>query len=126
MKKIGFMFYGDTQEEASPVVEAPQIDTPTKSLVKIHFPESGRDLSYYNDRFTLAKGDVVYVSGKMAGEAGVVVSVSTKFRIHTADYQKVIAKLDLEFHGDFIRLQDKMVSLDDVCIGVDSVDNRTR
>lgn len=116
MKKIGFMFYGDTQEEASPVVEAPQIDTPTKSLVKIHFPESGRDLSYYNDRFTLAKGDVVYVSGKMAGEAGVVVSVSTKFRIHTADYQKVIAKLDLEFHGDFIRLQDKMVSLDDVCI----------
>ena len=116
MKKIGFMHYGDTQEDINPVVEAPKIETPTKSLVKIHFPESNRDLSYYNDRFTLEKGDVVYVAGKMAGEAGVVVSVSTKFRIHTADYQKVVAKLDLTFHGDFTRIQDKMVCFNNVCI----------
>lgn len=123
MKKIGFMHYGDTQEELNSVVEAPKIETPTKSLVKIHFHDSNRDLSYYNDRFTLEKGDVVYVSGKMSGEAGVVVSVTTKFRIHTADYQKVLAKLDLSFHGSFTRIQDKMVSYEDSCITPDKFES---
>lgn len=116
MKKIGFMHFGDSEDKAPVSVEAPVVDAPVKSLVKIHFPESNRELSYYNDRFALQKGDVVYVAGKMAGEAGVVTSVTTKFRIHASDYQRVLVKLDLSFHGSFDRIQDKMVCYDADCI----------
>lgn len=86
--------------------------TPVKSLVKIRFHSHSIELAYYNDHFDLQIGDVVYVSGKKAGEAGVVTSVTTKFRIHTSDYEKVLAKLDLTFHGSFTRVQDKMVCFD--------------
>lgn len=86
--------------------------TPVKSLIKIRFHSHSIELAYYNDHFDLQIGDVVYVSGKKAGEAGVVTSVTTKFRIHTSDYEKVLAKLDLTFHGSFTRVQDKMVCFD--------------
>lgn len=60
--------------------------------------------------------DVVYVSGKLAGEPGVVVSVTTKFRIHTSDYERVLSLLDLTIHGSFTRVRDKMVSFDQMAI----------
>lgn len=41
-----------------------QTPTPVKSLVKIRFHSHGIELAYYNDRFDLQPGDVVYVSGK--------------------------------------------------------------
>lgn len=116
MNPIGFMKFGERKEEreATSVASVPEV--PVKSLVKVHFGSMGKELVYYNDRFALAEGDAVYVGGKMAGQIGVVTSVTTKFRIHSSDYQKVLAKLDLEFHGHFTRVQDKMVCHDDIVI----------
>lgn len=83
-----------------------------RSLVNVRFAGWGRPLTYLNERFALHVGDVVYVSGKLAGEPGVVTAVITKFRVPTATYERVLALLDLRVHGEFFRVQDKMVCLD--------------
>lgn len=112
---IGFMANDDGQTEMPSVPAAGRGATPVKSLAKVLF-DRHPPLTYYNDRFDLQEGDVVYVSGKLAGEPGVVVSVTTKFRIHTSDYERVLSLLDLTIHGSFIRVRDKMVSLDPLAI----------
>lgn len=84
-RMIGFMAHNETKTETPAVPAAVRTNTPVKSLVKIRFDSHSIPLAYYNDRFDLQEGDVVYVSGKLAGEPGVVISVTTKFRIHTSD-----------------------------------------
>ena len=107
-----FMVRYEPEKDTSDVPTTIRRETPVRSLVKVRFINRGMHLSYYNDRFDLQEGDVVYVSGQLAGEPGVVTSVTTKFRIHTADYQRVLALLDLTVRGAFSRMGDKMVSLD--------------
>ena len=71
-----------------------------RSLVRVRFP--GRcALTYYNERFDLQPGDMVYVSGKYAGWLGTVETVSTKFRIRRSDYETVLRRLDLSIHGTY-------------------------
>ena len=115
-RMIGFMAHNETKAETPAVPAAVRTNTPVKSLVKIRFDSHSMPLAYYNDRFDLQEGDVVYVSGKLAGEPGVVISVTTKFRIHTSDYERVLALLDLTIHGSFTRVRDKMVSFDEIAI----------
>jgi SWIM zinc finger domain protein len=116
MKKlIGFFDTENKQPQVEPLSVSPLPETPIKSLVHIRFPD-GRKLAYYNDRFALNCGDVVYVSGKLSGTAGIVVEVTTKFRIHTSDYEKVLSCLDLTIHGSFVSVADKMVSQGDIAI----------
>lgn len=113
---IGFMASNDTKAEAPAAPAAVRTNTPVKSLVKVRFENHSMPLAYYNDRFDLQEGDVVYVSGKLAGEPGLVVSVTTKFRIHTSDYERVLSLLDLTIHGSFTSVRDKMVSFDQIAI----------
>lgn len=120
MKKfIGFLSNNDSQADMPSVPTASRSTTPVKSLASVRFDGHPTPLAYYNDRFDLQAGDVVYVSGKLAGNPGVVVSVTTKFRIHTSDYERVLSLLDLTIHGSFIRVQDKMVSFDLLAITPD-------
>lgn len=112
---IGFLNFGSSSSEPAPVPVVPQPEIPVKSLVQVRFP-GGRKLAYYNDRFDLSCGDAVYVSGKLAGIVGVVVEVTTKFRIHTSDYERVLARLDLDVHGNFVSVADKMVSLGEIAV----------
>lgn len=117
MKKlIGFMADQEKKEEMPTLPAAERTDAPVKSLVRVRFQNFPTPLAYYNDRFDLQKGDVVYVSGKLAGSPGVVTSVTTKFRIHTSDYERVLSLLDLTVHGSFVRIMDKMVSFDQIAI----------
>ena len=85
---------------------------PVRSLVTVRFPEDGRSLTYYNDRFDLKEGDLVFVSGKLAGKPGVVQHVITRFKINLSNYQKIIAKAGSPIHGYFESVLDKMVSYD--------------
>lgn len=71
---------------------------PRKSIVNIHF-ENGKKLSYYNDKFDLHIGDIVYVDGKLEGIKGRVVEVNYNFKIKLSDYKKVIALVDTDVHG---------------------------
>lgn len=111
-RMIGFITSNDPKSETPSVPSTIRSITPVKSLVKVRFECHSMPLAYYNDRFDLQEGDVVYVSGKLAGKPGVVVSVTTKFRIHTSDYERVLSLLDLTIHGSFTGVRGKMVSFD--------------
>ncbi len=109
--KIGFSI-----EPAAPVEDSipvpPVRNEPVRSLVRVRFEADRRVLTYYNDRFNLAPGDRVFVSGKLAGCPGTVESVTTRFKINLADYEKVIHRASAELHGTYERMIDKMVSYD--------------
>lgn len=112
MNQIGFVHPTPTPETLLPPVEPVEPEVPVRSLVEIYFSDRNLELSYYNDRFDLKEGDAVYVSGKLAGKIGIVTSVTTKFRIHLSEYQRVIAKLDVSLHGEFVQIQNRMVCFD--------------
>ena len=85
---------------------------PVKSLVRVHFEDAAYELTYFNDAFDLKPGDRVFVSGKRAGEVGIVNSVSTKFRIKASNYERVIALAQAPIHGTYKPVADKMLSYD--------------
>lgn len=59
--------------------------------MQVYFPARHRTLAYYNDRFDLRQGDLVFVDGKLEGKQGRVEEASYNFRIRLSDYQRVIA-----------------------------------
>ena len=93
--------------EAEPVSAAPR-----KSVVQVCFPEAGRSLAYYNDRFNLKAGDRVYVSGKLEGVLGIVTSVNYNFRIRLSEYQKVIFQVNTRVHGRFYMSASHFITFD--------------
>ncbi len=111
MRIVGFG-QGDTK----PMVEKPSkivtVKTPVRSLVSISFDRMNRPLTYYNDQFDLKPGDRVFVTGKLEGEVGFVESVTTKFRIRIADYQKVISLAQTTIHGTYAPKGNMMLSND--------------
>lgn len=107
---IGFRL---PQEDAStslaPATER-AVSVPVRSVVEVYFPENGRTYPYYNDLYDLQTGDVVFVSGKLAGKLGVVKSVTTRFKVDLSVYKKVIARPDFRLGGTFRPLAGMMVS----------------
>ena len=87
-------------------------EEPVKSVVFVRFDGIKKEYQYYNDRFDLAPGDRVFVSGRLYGRPGEVTHVNTRFRINLNDYEIVLAKPDMRMAGTFSPLRDKMVSMD--------------
>ena len=112
--KIGFSVESDENRPETSAVTIPVSDTPAavRSLVQVRFEDDGRALTYYNDLFALSPGDRVFVSGKLAGKPGTVESVTTRFKINLANYEKVISLASMEVAGTYERIIDKMVSYD--------------
>lgn len=73
--KIGFTAAISEEDtiESAPVITAPRSSEAKKSVVQIHFPARNMTLAYYNDKFDLRRGDLVYVDGKLEGLRGRVV-----------------------------------------------------
>lgn len=112
MKSIlGFGIGEKPAAESSSVIPKEDMN-PVRSLVSVRFVRDGRAFTYYNDRFSLEVGDRVFVSGKLAGQLGIVEKVTTKFKINLADYQRVISKAGGAIHGTYESVLDKMVSYD--------------
>lgn len=115
LSNIGFQIPEEPKtqpcEQAAPECAA----APVKSLAKVLFPD-GRSFYYYNDLFALKRGDLVFVSGKLAGLPGHVVKVTTKFKINLSDYEKVLACPDLRIRGEYRRFKDKMISFDESAV----------
>lgn len=86
-------------EPAQP--EREQAAPARKSVVQVYFAARNMSLAYYNDRFDLHCGDLVYVDGKLEGLRGRVTGVNYNFRIRVADYQRVIALVDTSVSGRF-------------------------
>ena len=71
-----------------------------KSVVQIYFPDRNTTLAYYNDRFDLKRGDLVYVDGCLEGVQGRVEEVNYNFKIKLSEYKRVIAVIDTTVHGE--------------------------
>jgi len=74
---------------------------PEKSLVQVEFPGRSMALTYYNDHFSLRRGDRVYVEGALQGQLGTVTDVCRNFKIKLSDYKRVISVLDTDVRGCF-------------------------
>lgn len=72
-----------------------------KSLVEVFFPGRNLCLTYYNDRFDLHPGDLVYVDGKLEGQLGKVTEVSHNFKIKLSEYRRVVGVADTKVTGRF-------------------------
>lgn len=111
MRIVGF-----GQDETKQMIEMQPktvtVKAPVRSLVSISFDRMNHPLTYYNDQFDLKPGDRVFVTGKLEGEVGLVESVTTKFRIRIADYQKVISLAQTPIHGTYSPKGNMMLSYD--------------
>ena len=116
MKNI--LGFGRTEDYAETGVRTERLraEEPVRSLVSVRFPNLDCSYTYYNDIFNLREGDIVFVSGKMAGERGAVETVNYRFKINPADYERVIAHPVISMMGTYAPVLDKMVSIDRVTI----------
>lgn len=112
--KIGFTAQINENDkiESAPVIVTPRSKEAVKSLVQIRFPSRNMTLAYFNDKFDLRRGDLVYVDGKLEGHRGIVVDVAYNFKIKISQYQKVIALVDTEIHGQFYMAGSHFVTFD--------------
>lgn len=120
--KIGF--YCDDKEinenTENTTVEKPEVKA-RKSLVSVRFEKNNRVLSYYNDKFDLHKGDIVFVDGKLEGERGFVEEVNYNFKIKLSDYKKVVVLADTTVKGKFFFAGDHFISFDKSVIPYDKI-----
>lgn len=87
-------------------------EKPVKSVVRVYFPARSMTLSYFNDRFDLHRGDIVYVDGKLEGLQGCVVDVIYNFKIKISDYKRVIGVADTCIEGTFYMAGSHFVTFD--------------
>ena len=117
---IGFAVQDEDAVDMRTATEHSESSAPVKSVVQVRFPEISRCYAYYNDRFDLRQGNLVFVSGKLAGVPGIVESVNYKFKISLSDYERVIACPDISIHGTYIPVTDKTVSYDYEAVNPDT------
>jgi len=85
---------------------------PRRSVVEISFEGKYMTLAYYNDKFDLHIGDLVYVDGKLEGLLGRVISVNYNFKIKLSDYKRVIALVDTTVKGQFFTAGPQFITFD--------------
>lgn len=98
---------------------ASEVSPHRKSVVQVLFPGRGASLSYYNDRFDLQPGDIVYVDGKLEGQPGRVTDVNYNFKIRLADYKHVTAVVDTNVHGQFFGIGSHFITFDPAALPAD-------
>ena len=117
-------FNADIRKEKDAVASCPSETppiVPRKSVVQIHFPARNMTLSYYNDKFDLHRGDLVFVDGKLEGLRGRVVDVTYNFKIKLSDYKRVIAVADTNVTGEFFLAGSHFVTFDEDAIPFEKV-----
>ena len=111
--KIGFNTEPfDNESAEAECIKPMEQSVPKRSVVQVYFAERNMKLAYYNDRFDLKCGDLVYVDGKLEGILGRVTEVSYNFKIKVSDYKRVIALVDTNVKGQFFMAGSHFVSFD--------------
>ena len=112
--KIGFS--AETEKIEPPIARAAEQKrnekTARQSVVDVFFPDRHLTCSYYNDRFDLKRGDIVYVDGKLEGLRGRVVKVNHTFKIKLSDYKRVISVADTQVSGAFFLAGSHFIAID--------------
>lgn len=111
--KIGFASEYPSTKASEKNCTPSQVQTmPRESVVQVYFAERNMNLAYYNDKFDLHCGDIVYVDGKLAGKRGRVTDVNYNFKIKLSDYKRVIAVVDTDVRGRFYMTLGHFISFD--------------
>lgn len=113
MNPIGFNPFSkhtDRDVEKKSEIKAKSKVKPT--IVQIFFPDRNRTLSYYNDRFGLRVGDIVFVDGKLEGSRGRVTAISTHFKVKVEDYKRVTGVADTHVVGQFFHASAHLITFD--------------
>ena len=118
--KIGFHGYEEEKKEDLQPLEIGE-NKPVKSIVQVRFPSQGRSFAYYNDRFDLLVGDIVFVEGKLEGVQGVVTEVSRSFKIKLSDYKRVISVADTTVKGELFFGGSHLIAFDKSVIPYEKV-----
>lgn len=100
--KFPIGFHAQEHTGKKPVVTTEYLNGEgTPSMVLVRLPGCHIPLSYYNDRFELAEGDIVFVEGKYEGIPGRVEKVTTKFKVNLEDYKKILGVAETRVRGLF-------------------------
>ena len=111
--KIGFTAEPTENKPEEATYAVPQAAAaPRRSVVQVYFADRNRTLAYYNDRFDLHCGNMVYVEGKLEGIRGRVTEVNYNFKIKVSDYKRVIAVVDTAVSGQFFLAGSHSVTFD--------------
>ena len=111
--KIGFAAEHHENKSVAAAYTVPQpAAVPRRSVVQVYFAGRNMTLAYYNDRFDLHRGDIVYVDGKLEGMRGRVTEVNYNFKIKVSDYKRVIAVADTTVHGQLFMAGSHFVIFD--------------
>ena len=114
--KIGFTTEKEEKVEPVTCITPPPKPEAVISLVQVKFASKNIPLTYYNDKFDLKKGDLVYVDGKLEGQRGTVVEVEYNFKIKISEYKRVIAVVDTEVHGQFFMASSHFVTFSPITL----------
>ena len=114
MNPIGFAKEYSAQQSAAQAADtaAQAAQAAVPSIVRVRFPNFPHELDYFNDQFDLKRGDLVFVDGKLAGQRGRVVAVSTHFKIRAEDYKRVVSRADTRVSGEFRSALSHLVTFD--------------
>ena len=120
--KMGFVSdCAQEPHEQSGCPDPIQPRAPRRSVVQVAFPGRGSSLAYYNDRFDLHVGDIVYVEGKLEGQRGRVLAVNYNFKIKLSEYKRVIALVDTHVSGRLFFAGSDLVAFDRAAIPPEKV-----
>lgn len=106
-------FVNENSNNTFSVKEMPKVK---KSVVDVYFADRDLTCSYFNDRFNLKRGDIVYVDGKLEGKRGRVVDINYNFKIKLSDYKRVIAVADTNVVGEFHQAGSHFITTDNSAI----------
>lgn len=100
LSKIGFTVNSPEERTELQNVSQERTIVPRKSVVEVYFPDRQITLPYFNDKFDLLVGDVVFVDGRYEGVRGIVKSVNYDFKIKLSEYKRVISVADTTVKGE--------------------------
>ena len=95
--------------------------TAKKSVVDVYFPDRHFTCTYYDDRFDLKCGDIVFVEGKLEGLRGRVTNVNYTFKIKLSDYKRVISMADTDVKGEFHLAGSHLITTDNNALKFEQV-----
>lgn len=121
--KIGFTAETESNEKRNVENIPAQKVSPIikKSVVDVYFPDRHLTCSYYNDKFDLKCGDIVYVDGKLEGMRGRVVDINYNFKIKLSDYKRVIGVANTDVIGEFHLAGSHFITIDEGALAYEQV-----
>lgn len=117
--KIGFSVETENENKCKTVKK--EVPIIKKSVVQVYFPDRHLTCSYFNDKFDLKCGDLVFVEGKLEGLQGQVTDVNYNFKIRLSDYKRILSVAETNVVGKFHFAGSHLITADKNAINYDKI-----